>query len=90
MLEQYLYVYCNYKQNNWSDFLLLAKSIYNNTLSTITSISLFFANKGYYPSINVHLEQDITSSYVHKFAINLNELQGILKTNISTTQQQYW
>jgi len=64
--------------------------MYNNILSTTTGVSLFFAYKGYHPSINVHLEQDITSSYIHKFAIDFNELQGTLKTNIFTTQQQYW
>jgi IS30 family transposase len=56
MLEQYLRIYCNYQQDNWSTFLPLAEFTYNNAPSTTTGISPFFANKGYHPSISVHPE----------------------------------
>jgi len=61
-LEQYLYVYCNYQQDNWSELLPLMKFAYNNALSVTTSVSPFFTNKGYHPNITVHPECDITSS----------------------------
>ena len=48
-LEQYLHVYCNYQQDNWSELLSLVEFAYNNTPSTTTSISPFFANKRYHP-----------------------------------------
>lgn len=89
ILEQYLHIYCNYQQNNWLDLLLLVEFVYNNTLSTTTRISLFFANKKYHPSISIHLEQDIASSYTQKFTINLNKLQDNLKTDLFVMQQQY-
>jgi len=54
-LEQYLYIYCNYQQDNWSKLLPLVKFAYNNTLSAITGVSPFFANKGYHLNIIVHL-----------------------------------
>ena len=53
-LEQYLCVYCNYQQDNWSGLLPLAEFAYNNAPSATTSVSLFFANKGYHPNITVH------------------------------------
>jgi len=56
MLEQYLYVYCNYQQDNWSDLLPLAEFIYNNVLSVITGILPFFVNKDYHSSIDIYLE----------------------------------
>ena len=68
------------------DLLLLAKSVYNNIPSTTTGVSPSFANKGYYPSINIHLERDITSSHTYKFIVNINELQDALKIDISTAQ----
>ena len=34
-LEQYLCQYCNYEQDNWNDFLPLAKYAYNNS-ATVT------------------------------------------------------
>ena len=55
-LEQYLCVYCNYQQDNWSDLLPLAEFAYNNTPSTTTGISPFFANKGYHLNISIHPE----------------------------------
>jgi len=62
---------------------------YSNAPSTTTSISPFFVNKGYYPNITVHPEHNIASSQAYDFAIDLNELQSILKAEISTAQQRY-
>jgi len=53
-LKQYLCVYYNYQQDNWSELLPLAEFTYNNALSATTSVSPFFTNKGYYPNITVH------------------------------------
>ena len=82
-LEQYFYIYCNYQQDNWSELLSLAEFAYNNALSATTGISLFFANKGYHPNITVHPECNIASFQAHNFAIDLDELQSTLKTEIS-------
>ena len=46
-LEQYLRVYCNYQQNNWSDLLPIAEFAYNIAPNAMTGITPFFANKGY-------------------------------------------
>ena len=73
-LEQYLHVYCNYQQDNWSELLPLAKFAYNNAPSATTGVSPFFANKEYHPNITVHPKRDIASSQAHDFAIDLNEL----------------
>jgi len=58
-LEQYLHIYCNYQQDNWSKLLPLVKFAYNNALSATTSISPFFANKGYYLNITICPECNI-------------------------------
>jgi len=88
-LEQYLRVYCNYQQDNWSELLPLMEFAYNNALSATTGVSPFFANKGYHPNITVHPEHDIASSRACNFAVDLNELQSTLKTEISMAQQRY-
>jgi len=56
MLEQYLRVYCNYQQDNWSELLPLAEFAYNNAPSATTGVSPFFANKGYHPNLLVYPE----------------------------------
>jgi len=61
-LEQYLRVYCNYQQDNWSELLPLAEFAYNNAPSATTGVSPFFANKRYHPNLLVYPEQDIASS----------------------------
>ena len=88
-LEQYLRVYCNYQQDNWSELLPLMEFAYNNAPSTTTGVSPFFANKGYHPNITVHPECDIASSRAHDFAVDLDELQSTLKAEISMAQQRY-
>jgi len=63
--------------------------VYNNALSATTSISPFFTNKGYHPNISVHSEHNIASFQACDFAVNLDELQNTLKTEISAAQQHY-
>ncbi|KAJ3560359.1 hypothetical protein NP233_g10892 [Leucocoprinus birnbaumii] len=88
-LEQYLRVYCNYQQDNWSELLPLAEFAYNNAPSATTGISPFFANKGYHPNISVYPERDIASARAREFAVDLQELQETLKSKISAAQQRY-
>ena len=88
-LEQYLYVYCNYQQDNWSELLPLTEFVYNNAPSATISVSPFFANKGYHPNITVHPKHDIASSRARDFAVDLDELQSTLKAEISVAQQHY-
>ena len=60
-LEQYLWVYCNYQQDNWSKLLPLVEFAYNNAPNATTGVTPFFANMGYHPNISVHLDQDLAS-----------------------------
>jgi len=61
ILKQYLHVYYNYQQDNWSELLSLAEFAYNNAPSTTTGVSSFFANKGYHPNITIYPECNIAS-----------------------------
>jgi hypothetical protein len=88
-LEQYLCIYCNYQQDNWSSLLPLAKFTYNNTPSATTGVSPFFANKGYHPNLSVHPECDLTSACTRDFVIDLDELHQELCTQIGAAQQCY-
>ena len=88
-LKQYLHIYCNYQQDNWSKLLPLTEFAYNNAPSATTGVSPFFANKGYHLNITVHPECDIASSRARDFAIDLDELQSTLKAEISMAQQRY-
>ena len=88
-LEQYLWIYCNYQQDNWFELLSLVEFSYNNALSATTSVSSFFANKRYHPNITIHPEYNIASSWVCNFTVNLDELQSTFKDEIFIAQQHY-
>jgi Integrase zinc binding domain/Integrase core domain len=55
-LEHYLWIYCNFQQDNWHTLLPIAEFCYNNTPSSTTGVSPFFANKDYNPAFTVHSE----------------------------------
>ena len=88
-LEQYLQVYCNYQQNNWSDLLLLAELTYNNALNAMMGLTPFYANKGYHPSITIHPKCDIASTRAQDFVVDLDNLHQQLQSHISNMQKRY-
>src|SRR5882724_7306187 len=88
-LEQYLRVYCNYQQDNWSELLPSAEFAYSNTLSATTGITPFFANKGYHPNLTVHLEHNLASTCTCDFVTDLNELHQQLGQHIADAQRRY-
>jgi len=45
-LEQYLRMYVNHRQNNWSEWLAMAEFAFNNKMHTATKMSLFKVNYG--------------------------------------------
>ena len=45
-LEQYLRMYINHRQNNWSEWLATAEFTFNNKVHTATKMSLFQVNYG--------------------------------------------
>ena len=88
-LEQYLRMYCNYQQDNWSDLLPIAEFAYNNAPNDSTGLSPFFANKGYNPALTVHPERDISSARALDFAVDLDTLHQELRSSLSDAQRRY-
>ena len=88
-LEQYLWIFCNYQQDNWYTLLLLVEFAYNNTPSATTRISLFFANKVYHLNLTVHPKRDLASSCARDLVVNFKELHQEFKSTISEAQLRY-
>ena len=57
-LEQYLRIYCDLHEDDWSQLLPLAEFTYNNAKNSSTQMSPFYTNYGYHPcrSLRVHTE----------------------------------
>jgi hypothetical protein len=88
-LKQYLHIFCNYQQDNWSPLLPLGEFAYSNTPSASTSTSPFFANKEYHLNITVHPEHELASQCAREFVVDLNELHMELRSQLSATQKCY-
>src|SRR5258707_8587688 len=81
VLEQYLWAYTNYQQDNWALLLPLAEFAYNNTISTTTGVSPFFANKGYHPRLSMNLLAPSSSSEAQRYMVDLDQLHSQLKAS---------
>ena len=88
-LEQYLRIYSNYQQDNWSELLPLAEFSYNNAPSATTRVSPFFANKGYHPNITVHPERNLSSARAREYSVDLNSLHQFLREEMAHAQERY-
>jgi hypothetical protein len=60
ILEQYLRGYCNYQQDDWAELLSMAEFAYNNTVSSTTGVSPFFANYHYHPRYEICADSSAT------------------------------
>jgi len=81
-LEQFLRIYCNYQQLDWSRLLPLAEFVYNNMPSSTTGISPFYANKGYYPKMQLQVENDAWITETDSFVTDLRLVYDDLKRAI--------
>src|SRR5467141_2565681 len=88
ILEQYLWIYINYQQDNWVDFLPLAEFAYNNTSHSATMVTPFFANKGFHPKLEVSLESFVSDA-AHSIASDLKEPHQYLHDQITHVLKQY-
>src|SRR6266446_8537097 len=89
VLEQYLQAYTNYQQDDWSSLLPLAEFAYNNAMNEMTRVSLFFANKGYHPSLVAELNVQVSSIGAQHFISDLDDLHMELKWSIAKAQECY-
>jgi len=88
-LEQYLRIYCNYQQSDWSCLLPLAGFVYNNATSATIGLTPFFANKGYHPSLQTQLKRDLLSDLAWPFIAELESVHTRLKQLIVEAQACY-
>ena len=88
ILEQDLWVYINYQQDDWVNFLPLAEFAYNNTSHSVTMVTPFFANKGFHPKLEVSLKL-VVSDTDYQVTTDLKELHLYLHDQVSCSLKQY-
>ncbi|KAE8222388.1 hypothetical protein CF319_g4403 [Tilletia indica] len=81
VLEQYLRIFCDYLQDDWSELLPLAEFAYNNAFHSTIGMSPFFANYGFHPRLDINLRSS-TIPAAHKHARVLQQTHKIAQDNI--------
>ncbi|MBW0583429.1 hypothetical protein O181_123144 [Austropuccinia psidii MF-1] len=87
ILEQYLWMYVSYYQDDWSNWLPLAEFAYNNSDYPSTKQSLFFTVYERDPQFDsVHITQD---SYSGKCSAKLQSVQQDVKRELEAAINQF-
>ena len=72
-LEQYLRMYVNHRQNNWSEWLAMAEFAFNNKVHTVTKMSPFKVNYGREPRMGFDIRKKGKNEKVEEFAREMKE-----------------
>ena len=88
VLEQYIRLYTDYQQKEWVKLLPLAEFAYNNAPHSSTTVSPFFANKGYNPrSTFTPSEVNTNSPLAETYSANLDQLHSFLRQEIAKANE---
>jgi transposase InsO family protein len=99
ILKQYLKAYMNFRQNNWVDWLPLAKFALNNAVSETTGFSSFFANYGFNPKLGFEPRPSCSSDKIlqqkrefikaHNIADRIDRILTQMKALAEDTNRRY-
>lgn len=68
-VEHYLRAFCSWDQNDWYELLPLAEYTYNDTVTTATGLTPFYANYGIHPHTRWRKDEEVknpaSSNYAH-------------------------
>ena len=81
-LEQFLQMFTSHRQDNWVDFLSIAKFAYNDTIHTTTGLSPFYATYGYHPPLSFRLSSISTVPAAKQCICKLKKIHENLKVMI--------
>jgi hypothetical protein len=89
-MEEYLRASCQFKQENWVEFLPLAEFAYNNSIHHSTLMTSFWANNNYHPTMQFKpLKDHKLRSQVQadSWMAGVEETHPILRENIIEAQE---
>lgn len=89
IIEQYIRIYGNYLQDDWTLHLPLAEFTYNNTENSTTKMTPFFANQGYHPIFDPTITREIKTPSVVNRIQDLNIILEDLRANLNQAQSDY-
>jgi len=87
-LEQYLRMYVNHRQNNWSEWLATAEFAFNNKVHTATKMSPFQVNYGKEPRMGFDIRKKGKNEKAEEFARKMKERYEEARTALVRSQEE--
>ena len=81
-LEQYLRIFVNHRQSDWSEWLALAEFAHNNREHSATKMSPFFANTGRHPETLEQVQMTSSNLSAEDFARHIKDVNELAKSNL--------
>ena len=87
-LKQYLRIYVNYRQKNWSEWLATAEFAFNNKVYTMTKSSLFQVNYGRELRIGFDIRKKGKNEKAEEFAREMKEKHKEARVALTKSQEE--
>ena len=87
-LKQYLRMFINHRQEQWSDWLGIAEFVYNNKAYSSTKISSFKTNYRQDSRMEFEVRRKGRYEKAEKFVIKIKEVQEEAKTALGKAQEE--
>jgi len=87
-LEQYLRMYVNHRQNNWSEWLATAEFAFNNKVHTATKMSLFKANYRREPRMGFDIRKKGKNEKAEEFVREMKERHEKARAVLVKSQEE--
>ena len=87
-LEQYLRMYVNHRQNNWSEWLVTAEFTFNNKVHTATKMSPFQVNYGREPRMGFDIRKKGKNKKAEEFAREMKERHEEARAALVKSQEE--
>jgi len=87
-LEQYLRMYVNYRQNNWSEWLAMAEFAFNNKVHTATKMLLFKVNYRREPRMGFDIRKKGKNEKAEEFAREMKKRHEEARVALVKAQEE--
>ena len=87
-LEQYLRMYINHRQNNWSEWLVVAEFVFNNKVHTATKMLPFQANYGRELRMDFDIRKKGKNVKAEEFARKMKERHKEARVALVKSQEE--